>query len=66
MVKHSTLIFTFSNIGDEHSKKEDFLVKGLNGEFAPSEDSVRNIMAFAKAHSAEKTKSVGVVEMVLN
>ena len=65
MVKCFTIFFKFSNIRSKKHKQTDILEAGLHDQFSPSEATIGNIMAFAKAHRTEKTKN-GSVELVMN
>ena len=65
MVKCFTIFFKLSNILSKKSKSTDILEVGLNDQFSPSDATIGNIMAFARAHRTEKTES-GLVELVMN
>ena len=66
MVKCFTILFKFSNILSKKSKSAEILETGLRDQFSPSDASIGNIMAFARAHRTEKTENAGTVELVLN
>lgn len=66
MVKCFTILFKFSNILSKKSKSAGILETGLRNQFCPSDATIDNIMAFAKAHRSEKTENAGSVELVLN
>ncbi|GEM_PF-2193171 len=66
MVKCFTIFFKFSNIRSKKNKQSDILEAGLRNQFSPSEATIGNIMAFAKAHRTEKTENAGSVELVMN
>ena len=66
MVKCFTILFKFSNILSKKSKSAEILETGLHNQFSPSNVTISNIMAFAKAHLTEKTENAGSVELVLN
>ena len=66
MVKCFTILFKFSNILSKRSKSAEILESGLRDKFSPSDTTIGNIMAFAKAHCTEKTENAGSVELVLN
>ena len=66
MMKCFTIFFKFSNIRSKKSKPIDILEAGLRDQFSPSDATIGNIMAFAKAHRTEKTKNAGSVELVMN
>ncbi|MBO7594400.1 MAG: hypothetical protein J6T12_05470 [Salinivirgaceae bacterium] len=38
----------------------------IDARFSPSESTVRNIMAYARAHRCKRSQSIGNVEMILN
>lgn len=63
MVKRSTLILKLDNIGKEPS--EPALESFDDISLSPSESTIRNIMAFARAHRSRHSK-IGTLEMVLN
>ncbi len=66
MVKCFTIFFKFSNILSKKSKSTDILEAGLRNQFSPSDATIGNIMAFARAHRTEKTENAGSVELVMN
>jgi hypothetical protein len=66
MVKNFTIFFKFSNIRDKKSKSAEILKAGLRDQFSPSDATIGNIMAFARAHRTEKTKNAGSIELVIN
>ena len=66
MVKYFTIFFKFSNILSKKSKSAKILETGLRDQLSPSDTTIGNIMAFAKAHRTEKTKNAGSVELVIN
>lgn len=66
MVKIFTIFFKFSNIRSNKSKSNSILEAGLHDQFSPSNATISNIMAFAKAHRTEKTENAGSVELVMN
>lgn len=60
MVKNSTLIYFVNDIQckfEEETKRMDF---------EPSEQTVNNILNFARSYDVMETKSAGDVEMILN
>ena len=65
MVKCFTIFFKLSNILNSKSKSTEILEAGLHDQFSPSDATIGNIMAFAKAHRTEKTEN-GSVELVMN
>lgn len=64
MAKHSTIILKLDNTQEELSEStfDDF----TDDRFSPSESTIRNIMAYAKAHRCKRSQSIGNVEMILN
>ncbi len=66
MVKHFTIFFKLSNIWHKKNEPADLLADGLCDKFSPSATTIGNIMAFARAHRTEKTKTAGSVELVIN
>jgi hypothetical protein len=68
MTKRSTIIFKFSKqMGSKRRRQsEEFLSLGLTECFSPSEITVQNILAFAKAYRVEKSDVLGAIEMVIN
>lgn len=75
MRKNSTLIY-FINSFNSKSKPEEsdlieksineFLASEASGNNRPSDQSVENILNFARSFDVCKTKSAGYVEMNLN
>lgn len=64
MAKRSTFILKLDNTQKEFPESvfDDF----IDARFSPSESTVRNIMAYAKAHRCKHSQSIGNVEMILN
>lgn len=50
----------FSNFEDELEQKR------FDNEIGPSEESVKNILNFARSYDVIETKATGYVEMILN
>ncbi len=64
MAKRSTFILKLDNTQKELTES-DF--EGFtDARFSPSESTVRNIMAYARAHRCKRSQSIGNVEMILN
>jgi len=71
MQKFSTLIYCINRIQSdvdfidcsELEKEVDFLETKKMG---PSEESIKNIMNFARSYDVLETESAGFVEMILN
>lgn len=71
MQKFSTLIYCVSHVQSDvdfqKRSKTEKMVDGLErNEMGPSEESIRNIMNFARSYDVIKTKAAGFVEMILN
>lgn len=71
MKKNSTLIYFVNKIQPEQTpQKEPFedhhLMKAKDAEMEPSEETINNILGFAKSYEVMETKSSGFVEMILN
>lgn len=66
MVKFFTIFFKFSNIRSNKSNSDSILEDGLRDQLSPSDATIGNIMAFAKAHRTEKIGDTGSVELVMN
>lgn len=43
-----------------------FIHKGLNQNFEPNEQTIKNILAFSDAYQQKQTKSIGPVEYLMN
>ncbi len=65
MAKRSTIILKLNKV-QVGNETESFLDNCVNEKYSPSDNAIKNIMAFAKAHKAKHTNSIGTVEMVLN
>jgi len=65
MVKRSTLILNLDNTKNEPFESV-FNNLADDANMSPSESTIRNIMAFAKAHRCKQSRSIGNVEMILN
>lgn len=64
MAKNSTLFSNDSFISHgEKNQKEKTL---LDNETCPSDGVIRNILSFSKALKIEKSREVGLIEIVLN
>lgn len=68
MVKFFTLLYRVKKmVGISNNENvDDFIKKGLNDEFSPSEQILKNIMAFSDAYCYNKSNSIGDLENVLN
>ncbi len=68
----STLIYFVNNFQtdseyfEEESLNTTFMTKMENSEVGPSEQSIENIMDFARSYEVLETKETGYVEMILN
>lgn len=49
-----------------HSKSSLFIHKGLNANFEPHEQTIKNILAFSDAYRHAKSEHVGDVEYLMN
>lgn len=70
MKKRSTLIYFVNNFQanlSPKSKVDKAIENSLSTmDFEPSERSIKNILDFARSYDVLKTKSTGVVEMIVN
>jgi hypothetical protein len=70
MKKNSTLIYFVNNFNSE--KKSWYQIENADTdlltamEFNPSEQSIKNIMNFARSYEVLETENTGQVEMILN
>lgn len=53
-------------VGNKNNAADDFIRQGLNEEFSPSEQTLKNIKAFSDAYCLKKSDSIGDIESVLN
>lgn len=60
MVKNSTLIYFVNDIQCNFEKETKRM------DFEPSEQTVNNILNFARSYEVLETESTGDVEMILN
>lgn len=62
-----TLFYQIKKIVDGvGSKKSELLSKGLSETCEPSEQSIKNIMAFSQAYSCDKSDAIGDIEYISN
>ena len=73
MRNYSTLIYFVNNFqADLNSSKivengfENSLTKMVSTEIEPSEQSIENILNFARSYEVLETQNAGYVEMILN
>jgi hypothetical protein len=71
MQKFSTLFYCFNHFQDDmnystiHQFENNVEPEILNN-MGPSEESIKNILNFARSYEALETQSAGYVEMILN
>lgn len=71
MQKFSTLFYCFNHFQKDvrntsiHQLENDVEAEILN-HMGPSEESIKNILNFARSYEALETQSAGYVEMILN
>lgn len=62
-----TLFYQIKKIVDGVKiKKTDVMLKGLSEKYEPSDQSIKNIMAFSKSYNYDKSDAVGDVEYFSN
>lgn len=73
MKKNSTLIYFVNNFQPDQTaskqqfdKGDDYLFKAEDAEMAPSDETINNILGFARSYEVMETKKNGPVEMNLN
>lgn len=47
-------------------KSDNFIKMGLTNSFEPTENSVKNIMAYAQAYKHDKSEMLGDVDYIVN
>jgi hypothetical protein len=67
----STLIYLVNNFqadltGITGCRTESFFTESENKTFSPSEQTIDNILNFARSYEVLKTETTGHVEMILN
>jgi hypothetical protein len=70
MKSFSTLIYFVNNFqtGPDNPEEEslNLTLAGMGGEIGPSEQTIENIMSFARSYEVFETGETGYVEMNLN
>jgi hypothetical protein len=72
MRKNSTLIYLVKDFQTKQVdlsyklKKENFLERAEDGKMSPSEQTINNILGFARSYEVIQTEKNGYVEMTLN
>lgn len=67
----STLIYLVNNFqadltGNTGCRSESFFTASENKTFSPSEQTIENILNFARSYEVLKTENTGQVELILN
>jgi len=67
-MQKTTLFYQLKKMmGNSERKKVDkLLLAGLSESFEPSENSIKNILAYSNAYRCDKSDAIGQVEYLIN